>query len=292
MADNCKKILVTGAAGLIGRELYTYLKSQGHDVTGIDNFTRFPNYQSDILRGDIRESLPYLEFDYIYHFAAINGTTSFYSNPTQVLVNNTQLDLAVFEHIKNYPNTKLIYASSSEVVADTDQIPTPEITDIQVNNIHNARWSYRYPKILSENYLSNSDINYVILRFFNLFSENSGSGHFVRDIINKITTDNFDLIGSDETRSFCHVSDAIPAIVTLAETQSREIFNVGSDEEINIKDAADLIAKKYSIKPKWKNVNSLEGSVKRRCPDLTKLRNIIPNYNPRSFKEVINVWPT
>lgn len=290
MANNSKKVLVTGAAGLIGREVIAQLKAKGYAVTAIDNHSRFPDHKpSDVIRSNLGEwlNVKVNTFDYIYHLAAINGTTSFYNDPNHVMYNNIMADFAVFKFVENNPNTKLIYASSSEVVAGTDNFPTPEETDITIENIHNARWSYRLPKVVSENYLANSDINYNIIRFFNVFSEHSGAGHFLKDIVDKIKNRNYNLQSPEETRSFCYVRDAVEALIVVAETAQREIINIGSNEEITVRKAADVIAESLDISPTWITIDGLEGSSKRRCPDVSKLLKYYPEFNPVAFKDII-----
>jgi len=285
-----QKILITGAAGLIGRELFKTLQSQNLNVIGIDNWTRFPAYENeDILNTDVSQFVKsnINDFDIIYHFAAINGTASFYERPLDVLTNNIVSDFDVFKFAEQNKKCKLIYASSSEVIAGTGNFPTKEEIDISIQNINNPRWSYRLAKITSENYLYNSKIDFVNIRFFNLFSEHSGRGHFVFDIIDKIKANNFNLIGAEETRSFCYVKDAVPAIIKVCATLSRDTVNIGSNEEIKIIDAANLICKKIGVIPNWSLQNSVEGSSKRRCPDLSKLKSVYPEYQPRSFSEVI-----
>ena len=136
-------------------------------------------------------------------------------------------------------------------------------------------------------YLFNSDIDFLIARFFNVYSEHSGSGHFVYDIINKIKGNDHTIIGHDETRSFCYVEDAVTALLHIYQQTNREVINVGSDEEVNILEAADILADKLGYKIQWKLVPGREGSVKRRMPDITKLKNIYPEYSPRSFKQVV-----
>ena len=292
MASNRKKILITGACGLIGRELCEQL-SQHNDVTAVDNNQRFKDYTPTnciYVRSNLIE---YLEqttntFDIIYHMAATNGTKYFYSQPNDVLRNNVTLDLGMFKFVESNPNCKLVYASSSEVMSGTNIFPTPELTDITVSNIHNARWSYMLPKVLAENYLFNSDINFLVIRFFNVFSEHSGSGHFVKDIVEKIRNKNFELVGADETRSFCYVSDAVDAVIKISDS-SRQVVNVGSDEELTILEAANVIADllgehnvTWTVKP------GLPGSAKNRRPDITELKRLLPTFSPISFKESIN----
>lgn len=293
MASNRKKILITGAAGLIGREFCNQL-GLDNDVTAIDNNQRFKDYVPPNCLYVQSNLIEYLEqttntFDVIYHLAATNGTKYFYSQPNDVLRNNVTLDLAIFKFAESNSNCKLIYASSSEVVAGTEQFPTPEITNITINNIHNPRWSYMLPKVLAENYLFNSNIDFLIIRFFNVFSEYSGEGHFIRDIINKIQKKNFELIGANETRSFCYVNDAVDAVIKISDV-NRLVVNVGSDEELSILNAANIIAQAlgqdnilWDIKP------GLLGSAQQRKPDITKLKRLLPTFSPRSFQDTMRL---
>lgn len=292
MASDRKKILITGASGLIGREMCNQLSSL-HDITAVDNNQRFAEYRPigcNYIQSDLTT---YLEtainnFDIVYHLAATNGTSHFYSDPNAVLRNNVTLDLGVFKFVESNSNCKLIYASSSEVVAGTDIFPTPEIRDISINNIHNPRWSYMLPKVLAENYLFNSNIDFLIVRFFNVFSEHTGVGHFVKDIADKIRCNNFELIGADETRSFCYVSDAVDAVINISQA-TRQVVNVGSDEELKIIDAANIIADslgKHNIC--WTIKPGLLGSAKNRRPDITELKRLLPTFSPKPFKEVLS----
>jgi nucleoside-diphosphate-sugar epimerase len=145
------------------------------------------------------------------------------------------------------------------------------------------------PKVLSENYLFNSNINFLIIRFFNVFSEYSGTGHFVKDIADKIRNKNFEIIGADETRSFCYVSDAVEAVIEISK-ESGQIINVGSNEELKIIDAANIIASalgEHNVN--WVSKPGLIGSAKNRKPDITKLKRLLPTFSPKTFKEILSV---
>lgn len=289
------KILVTGASGLLGTEFCRQLKEAGHIVYAVDNHSRSSTIPScdewfRIDLNDVNEinQLP-TDFDYIYHYGAINGTTNFYKMPNKVLENNFVCDLNIFNFARKCTNLKrLVYASSSEVVADDPTSPVPENADVLIKDIHNARWSYRLAKITSENYLANSDLPYVMIRYFNVYGENSKKGHFLGDQIDKIRNGIFSVIGGQETRSFCHVKDAIEASIYVAENCNRELVNVGNDREISIGEAVQIIAKVMGHpNAKFEQLPSMPGSVANRRPDISKLRAIMPNYSPLSFEDGI-----
>lgn len=289
------KILVTGASGLLGTEFCRQLKEAGHVIYAVDNHSRsntIPScdewFRIDLNSVDELNQLP-TDFDYIYHYGAINGTTNFYKMPNKVLENNFVCDLNIFNFARRCGNLKrLVYASSSEIVADDPVSPVPEHTDVFVKDIHNARWSYRLAKITSENYLANSNLPYVMLRYFNVYGENSKQGHFLGDQITKIRNGIFSVIGAQETRSFCHVSDAISASIYIAENVNRQLVNIGNDREITIGDAVKVIAKELGhADADFEQLPSLPGSVANRRPDISKLRSLMPDYEPMSFEEGI-----
>jgi len=292
------KILVTGASGLLGTEFCRQLKEAGHEVWAVDNHSRSTTIppcdhwiKMDLLNNNSFTGYVDLpkDFDYIYHYGAINGTTNFYKMPNKVLTNNFISDVNIFEFALKCTNLKrLVYASSSEIVSDDPTSPVPENTDVLIKDIHNARWSYRLAKITSENYLANSELPYVMIRYFNVYGENSKQGHFLGDQINKIKNGIFSVIGGQETRSFCHVSDAIRASIYVAENTNREVVNVGNDREISIGDAVKVIATVMGHPDAvFEQLPSMPGSVANRRPDITKLRSIMPDYEPMSFEEGI-----
>lgn len=287
------KCLVTGASGLLGHELCKQLCAQGNEVWAIDN-----HFRSNItpechrwLQGNLVESLSALDtdFDFIYHMAAINGTSYFYEIPNQLIKNNIDCDLSLFEWAKKCTNLKgIVYGSSSEIVSGSLNHCTKEEVDVNIVNLHNPRWSYRLAKMVGENYLANSNLPWVAVRFYNVYGQDSKPGHFVYDQIQNIKKGIYKLIGAEETRSFCFVSDAIAATIAVAQTTNKILINIGSDSEIKIIDAASIIANALGKNNcNWELEPSRPGSTLTRLPDLTLLRSIVPNYYPRSFESGI-----
>ena len=289
------KILVTGASGLLGTEICRQLKQDvDNEVWAVDNHSRSTTIppcdkflELDLTNGANFEQLP-KDFDYIYHYAAINGTKNFYERPNQVMWTNMCTDFNMFEFAMLCGTTlkKFVYASSSEVVSDDPETPVKENTDITIKNIHNARWSYRLPKICSENFLVNGAIPYVMCRYFNVYGDNSKAGHFLADQIAKIKSGVFEVIGPEETRSFCHVEDAVRATIHMSRAVENELINIGNDIEITIMEAAQTIAGAMGhTNPNWISTPGKVGSTPNRRPDISKLRSVLTDYCPRTFEQ-------
>jgi len=289
------KILVTGASGLLGTEICRQLKAEeGIEVWAVDNHSRSSTVpdcdkflELDLTNGSNFAQLPQ-DFDYIYHYAAINGTKNFYERPNQVMWTNMCTDFNMFEFAtlcgKNLK--RFVYASSSEVVSDDPQTPVKENLDITIKGIHNARWSYRLPKVCSENFLTNSKIPYVIFRYFNVYGQGSKAGHFLADQIAKIKNGVFEVVGPEETRSFCHVEDAVRATIHMSRAVENEVLNIGNDREITIMEAAQTIARCMGhTNPTWITTAGKAGSTPNRRPDISKLKSILKDYRPRNFEQ-------
>jgi len=228
------------------------------------------------------------DFDYIYHYAAINGTKNFYERPNHVMWTNMCTDFNMFEFAMLCEKTlkKFVYASSSEVVSDDPQSPVQENLDITIKGIHNARWSYRLPKVCSENFLFNSSIPYVVFRYFNVYGAGSKAGHFLADQIAKIKSGVFEVVGPEETRSFCHVEDAVRATIHMSRAVECELLNIGNDREITIMEAAQTIARAMGhTDPVWITTPGKIGSTPNRRPDISKLKGVLRDYKPKTFEQ-------
>ena len=106
-----------------------------------------------------------------------------------------------------------------------------------------------------------------------------GKDHVVPDFIErlkKIKGRNFKIQGSgNEIRSFCHIDDFISAFnLLLTKGKHLNIYNIGTDERIKIKDLAYKMSKILKRKISIKKTPLAKGSTKIRVPDITKIKNI------------------
>jgi UDP-glucose 4-epimerase len=84
----------------------------------------------------------------------------------------------------------------------------------------------------------------------------------------------FDIQGDGtETRSFCYVDDVVEGILLMYDRGGhREIYHIGSDEEISIRDLAGRIGKIVGVDLDIRPGAAPAGGTRRRCPDIGKMR--------------------
>jgi nucleoside-diphosphate-sugar epimerase len=273
------KIIVTGHKGFIGSHYYNYVKETGEV---------FPYDQKDgniknLRYSGVTSSMP--DCDVVVHLAATNGTRLFYEQPTDVLINNTLPTINLIERYRD-TNTKFVFASTCEIFNGAiDEgyypVPTDEQVPVVFNDITNPRWSYSIPKALGENLVANCGLEYLIIRYFNVYGPGQ-IDHFINEFVERCKAGEYYIKG-DDTRSFCYVDDAVKMTDMLVRNHSNKTVNVGRQDEVKISVVAKLIMGIMGINPDKLEVRSGPiGSAKRRCPDTTLVRTLteFTDYTP------------
>jgi nucleoside-diphosphate-sugar epimerase len=209
--------------------------------------------------------------------AATNGTRLFYEQPTEVAFNNT---LPTFNLIERYKNTKtkFVFTSTCEIFNGTIDkglypVPTDESVPVMFEDIINPRWSYSIPKALGENLVANSGLDWLVIRYFNIYGPGQ-IDHFISEFVERVTKGEY-YINGDDTRSFCYIVDAIKITHQLVLNNKNVIVNVGRQEENQISDVAKIIMDIMGIEPnKLEILPGPSGSAKRRCPDTARMREL------------------
>jgi UDP-glucose 4-epimerase len=210
-----------------------------------------------------------------------------YSRPELVLDIGLRGALAVVCAGRNVGVPDLIVASTPEVYQTPSIVPTPEAIPLTLPDSLNPRYSYGGSKIISEliafNYAQDHYRKVQIFRPHNVFGPDMGWKHVEPQFIIRalaardsypVGSVPFDIQGDGtETRSFCYVDDVIDGILTMYEKGGhRDIFNIGSDEEITIRDLAERIGKIVGVDLDIRPGDLAAGGSRRRCPDISKMR--------------------
>ncbi|WP_293012642.1 SDR family NAD(P)-dependent oxidoreductase [Mycolicibacterium sp.] len=292
-----KRVVVTGGGGFIGAYLVKRLVRDGWQVAVVDSMvrgdaSRFAEVASDVelFTCDVRDQdaleKAFAGAEVVMHLAAINGTQNFYTQPELVLEVGMLGALAVVNAGRNAGVPDLVVASTAEVYQTPSIIPTPETIPLMLPDSLNPRYSYGGGKIASEliafNYGQEHYRQVQIFRPHNIYGPNMGWKHVEPQFILRALGCQergdavFPIQGDGtETRSFCYVDDCVDGIMTMYDKGGhREIYHIGSDVEMSIRELADRIGAIVGVELDVQPGESPAGQTKRRCPDITKMGNL------------------
>ena len=295
-----KRVVVTGGGGFIGAYLVKRLVHDGWDVAVVDSMvrgdaSRFAEVAHDVelFTCDVRDQAAlekaFAGAEVVMHLAAINGTENFYTQPELVLEVGMLGAMAVANAGRAVGVSDLVFASTAEVYQTPAVIPTPETIPLMLPDSLNPRYSYGGGKIVSEliafNYGREHYRQVQVFRPHNVFGPNMGWKHVEPQFIMRALAAKdahpegkapFDIQGDGtETRSFCYVDDVVQGILTMyADGGHREIYHIGSDEEVSILDLAGRIGAIVGVDLDIRPGDAPRGGTPRRCADISKMRSL------------------
>ena len=298
------RYLVTGGAGFIGSHLVEQLLLRGDEVIVVDNLSTGTsrnlgdlNNSNNLIKfvlGDILDKSLIdryvFESDYIIHLAAALGVLNIVNKPLESLKTNLQgtenlLDLA------NKYSKPILIASTSEIYGKNDKVPLNEEDDRIIGHPLKSRWSYSEAKAVDESlayfYYLENNLPIRIVRFFNTVgSRQVGQYGMVvpRFVTAALKSDPIEVYGSgDQIRCFCHVSDAIKALMLVMDSNKAtgQVFNVGNNQQISIIDLAKKVIEITRSKSEIRKIPYSEAypegfeDMQRRVPDISKIKNVL-----------------
>ena len=311
------KLLVTGGAGFIGSHLCDRLIEHGHEVTIIDdlstgrlenleNVRNHPNFHlaiEDITNEIVMDRLVF-ECDAIYHLAAAVGVELIVNEPVEVIQRNIIGSDVVFRMANRYKK-KVFVASTSEIYGKNEKVPFKETDDRLLGPTTKSRWSYSCSKAIDEflalAYYKEKQLPVIIGRFFNTIGpRQTGQYGMVapRFVGQALKGQDITVYGDgQQSRCFTYVGDVVKAIMDLLDDPKAvgEIYNIGGDFEITIHDLAKKVIEITGSSSQIKFVPYDEAyesgfeDMRRRIPDLTKIKNQI-DYAPNTdIDEILNL---
>ncbi len=249
------KCLVTGGLGFIGSNLVDQLIKHDHQVIVIDNLSTGSmnnmNHKAETIVGDIRDEyllkdLP--KVDYVFHVAALARIPRSIKDPIGTNDANVNGTLQILEYCRKV-DAKIIFSSSSSIY-DGLELPTEESDDKDPKN------PYALQKYICEQWIelygSLYDLNYTILRYFNVYGERQvteGAYAAVVGIFLNQKAQNKPLtITNDgqQRRDFTYVQDVVRANM-MAMFWPKDMYNIGASNNYSINEIADVVGgrKKY-----------------------------------------------
>jgi len=301
--------LITGGAGFIGSHLAEKLLSLGHKVIIIDDlstgsinnistFKKHPNLElhiDTILNEKLLAEL-IEKSDFIFHLAAAVGVRYIIENALKSLIINTKGTELVLEYANKLGNKPLLITSTSEVYGKNENVPFVETADSVFGPTSITRWGYACSKALDEflahAYYRERKLPVIIVRLFNTCGpRQTGQYGMVipRFVMQALKNEPLTIYGDGEqTRSFCSVFDVVEAFINLMSTPAcfGEIFNVGNNKPITIKQLAELVIKLTNSKSKIKYISFEDAfesgfeDMKHRAPNIDKIAKFI-GYSPK-----------
>jgi UDP-glucose 4-epimerase/UDP-glucuronate decarboxylase len=318
------KILITGGAGFIGYHLAKRLaENLSDELILIDNLARGkaddefkellkrPNvkfYDVDLTDlGSLKGISGH--YDEIYHLAAIIGVKHCVKDPARVLDVNLKSTMNMVQLLKENKCKKVLFSSTCETYASGFElgivkVPTDETVPLSILDIKNPRLSYAVSKMVGEQMVifnASGNYDYTIVRYHNIFGPRMGYAHVIPEILKRIYQKEFPfkIYGYDQTRSFCYIEDGIEQTFACMRNSAtnEEVIHIGNNqEEILISDLVKKIFKLVGYEAKLENVPAPAGSVKRRCPDRSKIKKLTGVSTKVSLDEALRktvdwYWP-
>ncbi len=249
------KYVVTGGAGFIGSNIVKLLVKKGHNVSVIDNLhtgdlsrLREVNDKISFNKIDIRNfdelNQNIQEVDGIFHQAALTVVPESFEKPEEyydVNVNGTKNIFKIAKELR----IKVVFASSSSVYGNVDEIPIKE--NFEKNPIN----PYGKTKVEKEKLAQefwNDGVSIIGLRYFNVYGKGQTGTYagVITQFMKRIGNDLPPIIHGEgnQIRDFISVEDVAKANLKSMESDtSKDFFNIGTGKSISILELAKLMIK-------------------------------------------------
>lgn len=270
-----KNIVITGASGVLGRELTDVLLmcnknynaniglyAVGRDENKLHNiFTYFNDEKLYLIDYDKMFQLPN-KIDFIIHLASITSSKMFVDSPASVLdesycLTKNILDFAVKKNIRmlNYVSSVEVYGKPSINQKKFTEEMHGELLTTQVRNSYPE--AKRFCESLTVSYIKQFGLQAVLSRPAKVFSivVNKNDNRVFNDFVQKAVNQNNIILKSDgkQVFTYCYGLDAVIGLLfVLLKGNCGEVYNIGNDNAVaSISDIAQEIASQSGVKVEY-----------------------------------------
>ena len=296
------RILVTGAAGFIGSNLSDRLLAQGHAVLGLDNFNDFydPSVKErnskdalahsnfELVRGDILDAAlletVFARFrpDRVVHLAAWAGVRPSIERPGLYQKVNVEGTTNLLERCRLDGVRHFVFASSSSVYGDREQVPFRE-TDSVDQPISPYAATKRAGELLCYTWHHLFGMHTHCLRFFTVYGPRQRPEMAIHQFVRRIEEGlPIEMFGDGTTsRDYTYIDDIVDGVVAAIErVDGYGIFNLGESKTIELRELIGLIGRHAGRKPIIEARPSQPGDVTRTFADVSRARQAY-GYDPK-----------
>ncbi len=296
MTDSQKRILVTGAAGMLGSHIVDMLLARGDAVIGVDNFLTgsqanlsqvmsHPNF--DLIEADISQGIDVSgSLDAVLHLASPASPLHFKTMPLEILRVGSIGTLNALD-LADRTGATYLFASSSEVYGEPEVHPQTESYLGNVNTL-GERSCYdetkRFGEAAADTYRRDRNLDIRIVRIFNTYGprNRADDGRVVPNFITQALANLPLSIYGDgsQTRSYCYVEDQAAGILLLLESNVTGPVNIGNPTEYTVLQLAELILELTGSTAGVRLLPLPQNDPVRRRPDITRAQDLL-NWEPR-----------
>ncbi len=292
------KMAVFGGTGMLGGAITRRLSASGY--TNVLTPSRKNGF--DLLKKDDVDNFFSAEKpDGVFMVAGlVGGILANNTRQADFLYQNALMILNVIESLaKNSPQTKLLYTGSTCIYPKENPQPINE-NRFMMGPLEETNKGYAVAKgmgiVACQLYRQQYGINAIAAMPTNLYGPNDNydlnNSHFIAALVQKFVNaqrDGTELVfwGSGKPRrEALYVDDCADACIYLMENyNSPEIVNIGTGFDHSIREYIDIAKKvfEFSGEIKW-DTTKPDGMYEKRT-DVSYLKSIMPEYNPRPFEE-------
>ena len=260
-----KKVLVTGGAGMIGRELVTILLDKGADVHVAD--LKQPEDLKEkvtFVKVDLREYSSCLKIcegmDYVFNLVGIKCSPRVcIEEPAKIMgpmmqFNTNMLEAAMHHDVKWY-----LYTSTVGVYQPAEVLKEDDVWQTQPSkNDWFGGWAKRMGELQCQAYQKQyGEGRCSIVRPANVYGPYDNfdldSAMVIPSLIRKaFSNDTLEVWGDGSSiRDFIHARDVARGMIFAVENKITEPLNLGSGDEISIKRIAEAVASEANVEIEW-----------------------------------------